>query len=145
MLTHLKEKEEKIEQIITKLAEESANGKPIVVEGKKDERALRILGVTGLIMTVKTGGKSFLEATAEIENLGAREVILFFDFDRRGEEGTLRIQHNLERSKIKINVLFWCNLRALVGREMQCIESLTSYLGTLKKKTSDNKTENIPR
>lgn len=135
MSTRLKEKEEKIEQIITKLAEESAKGKPIVVEGKKDEQTLRVLGVNGTVLTVKTGGKSFLEATAEIEKLGAREVILLLDFDRRGKEGTLHLQRNLERSKIKINVLFWRELRALVGREIQCIESLTSYLSTLQEKT----------
>ena len=86
MSTRLKEKEEKIQQIITKLAEESAKGKPIVVEGKKDEQTLRILGVNGIILTVKTGGKSFLEATAEIEKLGAREVILLLDFDRRAKK-----------------------------------------------------------
>ena len=135
MSTHLKEKEEKIQLIITKLIEESAKGKPIIVEGKKDEQTLRILGVNGIIVTVKTGGKSFLEATAEIEKLGAREVILLLDFDRRGKEGTLRLQRNLERSKIKINVLFWRDLRALVGREIQCIESLTSYLSTLQEQT----------
>ena len=135
MSTKLKEKEEKIQQIITKLAEESAKGKPIIVEGKKDEQTLRILGVNGVIVTVKTGGKSFLEATAEIEKLGAREVILLLDFDRRGTEGTLRLQRSLERSRIKANAMFWCDLRALVGREIQCIESLTSYLSTLQEKT----------
>ena len=67
MSTHLKEKVEKIEQIIAKLVEESAKGKPIVVEGKKDAQTLRDLGVNGAVLTVKTGGKSFLEATAEIE------------------------------------------------------------------------------
>ena len=78
--THLKERLEKIEQILTKLTEESAKGKPIVVEGKKDAQALQELGVNGTILTVKTGGKSFLEATAEIEALGAREVILLLGF-----------------------------------------------------------------
>ena len=136
MSTKLKKKQEKIEQIITKLTEESAKGKPIVVEGKKDEQALRILGVNGIIVTVKTSGKSFLDATTEIETLGAQEVILLLDFDRRGKEGTLRLQHNMERSKIKINVQFWRELRALAGRELQCIESITSYLSTLQEKTT---------
>ena len=134
MSTRLKEKEEKIEQIITKLAEESAKGKPIIVEGKKDEQTLRILGVNGTVLTVKTGGKSFLEATAEIEKLGAREVILLLDFDRRGKEGTKRLRENLERAKIKANIKFWRELQAFVGREIQCIESLTSYLNTLQEK-----------
>jgi 5S rRNA maturation endonuclease (ribonuclease M5) len=135
--THLKEKVEKIEQIISKLVEESAKGKPIVVEGKKDAQALQELGASGEILMVKTGGKSFLEATTEIEALGVGEVILFLDFDRRGREGTKRLQESLERGKIRVNVRFWRELRGLVGREIQCIESLTSYLRTLKEKTVD--------
>ncbi len=134
MSTHLKEKLEKIEQIIVKLTEESAKGKPIVVEGKKDAQTLQELGVNGSIVTVKTGGKSFLEAAVEIEVLGAGEVILFLDFDRRGREGTKRLQESLERAKIKVNVRFWRELWGLVGREIQCVESLTSYLSTLREK-----------
>jgi 2,5-diamino-6-(ribosylamino)-4(3H)-pyrimidinone 5'-phosphate reductase len=132
--TRLKEKEEKIQQIISKLTEESAKGKPIVVEGKKDAQALRILGVNGPILTLKTGGKSYLEATAEIEKLCAREVVLLLDFDRRGKEATKRVRETLERAKIKVNVKFWHDLQALVGREIQCIESLTAYLNTLQEK-----------
>jgi len=132
--TKFKEKEEKIQRIIAALTEESAKGKPIIVEGKKDAQALRELGVNGKILTVKTGGKSFIEATAEIEKLGAQEVILLLDFDRRGKEGTVRLKHNLEPAKIKANTRFWRELQALVGREIQCIESLTSYLKTLQEK-----------
>jgi 5S rRNA maturation endonuclease (ribonuclease M5) len=133
--TRLKEKEEKIQHVIAKLTEESAKEKPIVVEGKKDAQALRMLGINGPILTVKTGGKSYLEATAEIEKLGDREVILLLDFDRRGKEGTQRLQRNLESAKIKVNVMFWRELWALVGREIQCVESLTAYLSTLQEKT----------
>jgi 2,5-diamino-6-(ribosylamino)-4(3H)-pyrimidinone 5'-phosphate reductase len=132
--THLKDKLEKIEQILTQLAEESAKGKPIVVEGKKDVQTLRDLGVNGTVLTLKTGGKSFLEATAEIENLCVEEVILLLDFDRRGVEGTKCLQRNLERLKIKINVRFWRALRGLVGREIQSIESVNNYLHTLYEK-----------
>jgi len=132
--TRLKEKEEKIQRIIAKLIEESARGKLIVVEGKKDAQALYELGVNGPILTLKTGGKSFLEATVEIEKLGVREVILLLDFDRRGREGTKRVQENLERSKIKVYIKFWRELQALTGREIQCVESLTSYLNTLQEK-----------
>jgi 5S rRNA maturation endonuclease (ribonuclease M5) len=131
----LKEKEERIQQIIAKLAEESAEGKPIVVEGKKDAEALQELGVNGRIVMIKTAGKSFLQTTEEIEQVGAHEVILLLDFDRRGKEGTMRLKHSLERAKIKVNTRYWKELHAFVGREIQCIESLTSYLGTLEQKT----------
>ena len=134
MSTRLKEKEEKILQILNALAEESAKGTPIIVEGKKDVEALRVLGVEGTLMSVKTGGKSFLAVVSEIEQMGASEVILFLDFDRRGKEGTKRLKQNLERAKIKPNVKFWRELSALVGKEIQCVESLTAYLGTLRMK-----------
>jgi 5S rRNA maturation endonuclease (ribonuclease M5) len=134
--TRLKEKEEKILQVLEALAEESAKGKPIVVEGKKDVEALRALGVAGSVVKVKTGGKSFLDAVSEIETMGVPEVILFLDFDRRGKEGTKRLKHSLERAKIKPNVKFWRALSALVGKEIQCIESLTAYLDTLRAKVN---------
>ncbi len=105
-----------------------------MVEGKKDAQALQELGINGTIVTVKTGGKSFLEATAEIEELGVREVVLFLDFDRRGKEGTKRLQQNMEKAKIKANVQFWRELQGLVGREMMCIESLPAYLYTTQQK-----------
>ena len=134
MSTRLKEKEEKILQIITALAEKSAKGTLIIVEGKKDVEALRVLGVKGTLMSVKTGGKSFLGVVSEIEQMGTSEVILFLDFDRRGKEGTKRLKQNLERAKIKPNVKFWRELSALVWKEIQCVESLTAYLGTLRMK-----------
>jgi len=138
--THLKDKVERIEQTIARLVEESAKGKPIIVEGKKDEETLRDLGVVGPVLTLKTGGKSFLEATTEIEELGIGEVILLLDFDRRGREGTKHLQRDLERQKIKANVRFWNDLHALVGREVHSIESLINYLKTLheKGKCKDN-------
>jgi 5S rRNA maturation endonuclease (ribonuclease M5) len=132
--TRLKEKEEKILQVLEALAEESAKGTPIVVEGKKDVDALRASGVTGTMIKVKTGGKSFLDTVSEIEKMGVPEVILFLDFDRRGREGTKRLKQSLERARIKPNVKFWRALSALVGKEIQCIESLTTYLDTIRKK-----------
>ena len=105
------------------MTEESAKGKPVVVEGKKDELALRELGIMGRVLTVKTGGKSFLEATAEIEKLGVSDVILLLDFDRRGKEGTMRLKRNLERAKIKVDMRFWRDLEALVGRDIPALKA----------------------
>ena len=136
MSTWLKEKEEKILQVLEALAVESAEGKTIIVEGKKDIEALRAFGVAGTMLSVKTGGKSFLDAVGEIERLGGPEVILFLDFDRRGKEGTRRLKKSLERARIKPNIKFWRKLSALVGKEIQCIESLTAYMGTLRAKIS---------
>jgi len=132
--TRLKERQEKIQHILTELCEESAKGTPTVVEGKKDVEALRGVGIAGAVLTVKTSGKSFTEALHEIEQTGAAEVILLLDFDRRGKQGTSRLKENLERAGVKPNLRFWRALSALAGKEIQCIESLTSYLQTLEKK-----------
>ncbi|MCL1978164.1 MAG: toprim domain-containing protein [Candidatus Bathyarchaeota archaeon] len=140
MLTKLRDRHEKIEYILAKLVEESKAGTPIVVEGKKDADNLKHLGVEGRIVTIKTSGKSFLDAVSEIETSGTRRVVLFLDFDRRGKEGTKRLVTELERLHIKVNVWFWRELGALVNRDVQCIESLPNYLKTLKKKAS-SKTE----
>ena len=134
MSTRLKEKEEKILEVLESLAEASAKGTPIVVEGKKDVEALHASGVAGTMLTVKTGGKSFLDAVSEIEKMGVPEVILLLDFDRRGKEGTKHLKRSLERAKIKPNVKFWRKLSALVGKEVQCIEGLTAYMVTLRSK-----------
>ena len=132
--THLKEKEKKFVKLIDQLREESAKGTPIVVEGKKDVEALRSLEVEGPVISIKTGGKSFAEAILEIERTKAKKVILLLDFDRRGLEATMHFKQNLERAKIKPATEFWCGLSGLLGKEIQCIESLVPYLESLRRK-----------
>ncbi|MFB3888760.1 MAG: hypothetical protein ACE14S_04650 [Candidatus Bathyarchaeia archaeon] len=136
MSTRLKEKEERLLEILNGLVEESAKGTPVVVEGKKDIETLRVLGVAGPILSVKTGGKSFADAMQEIECSGAREVVLLLDFDRRGKQGTKRLQTDLERANIKPNMVFWRALSGLLRREVQCVESLTAYLENLRRQVA---------
>ena len=134
MLRRLKEKEEKISEILSALAQESAKGTIILVEGRKDVEALRALGVEGPVVTVKTGGKSFLDVISEIEAKTSK-VILFLDFDRRGKQGTNRLRHGLERAGIKVDLEFWLDLLKSVGKDVQCVEGLNAYLGNLRIKT----------
>jgi len=132
--TRLKEKEEKIRLVLECLAEESVKGKPIIVEGKKDIEALKMLGVEGKIISAKTGGKSLLDVISEVEKCEAQEVIALLDFDRRGKEWTKRLKHHLEKAKIKLNLKFWNELLGLVGKEVKDIEGLATYMETLKRK-----------
>jgi 2,5-diamino-6-(ribosylamino)-4(3H)-pyrimidinone 5'-phosphate reductase len=132
--THLQEKEEKILQVLECLAEESAKGTPIIVEGKNDIEALRALGVEGKIISAKTGGKSILDVISEVEKCTAKEVIMLLDFDRRGKEWTKRLKQNLEKAKTKINLTFWSRLLELVGTEVKDVEGLATYMETLKRK-----------
>lgn len=134
MSTKFKDKEEKIEQIIAKLVAESSKGTAILVEGKKDAESLRLLGVEGYVVKVKTGGKSFFDVIAEVEASGVKCVVLLLDFDRRGKEGTDRLVREFERQRIKVDVRFWRELKGLLSRDIQGIESLPKYLDGLKSK-----------
>jgi 2,5-diamino-6-(ribosylamino)-4(3H)-pyrimidinone 5'-phosphate reductase len=136
--THLKEKEEKILQILENLAEQSSRGTPIIVEGKKDIEALRALAVEGPLLTTKTGGKSFMEIISDIEKTDAKEIIILLDFDRRGKEWTKRLTQYLEKTEIKPNITFWLKLLSLVGTEVKDIEGLASYMETLKSKIANS-------
>lgn len=133
----LKEKEEKATEALARLAEESAKGTPILVEGKKDVDALRKLGVAGPVVTVKTGGKSFIDVVSELEEAETPRVILLLDFDRRGKQGTNRLRHNLERAGIKVDLEVWLALLGSVGKDAQCVEGLDAYLENLKARTGN--------
>jgi 5S rRNA maturation endonuclease (ribonuclease M5) len=135
--THLRERQEKIQQTLERLVEESAKGTPIIVEGKKDVETLRALGVQGQIVTAKTGGKSRLDLISEIEKTGSPEIILLLDFDRRGREWTAILRQNLEKAGIKANVTFRKELLRFAGRELKDIEGLAAYLQTLSRKLNE--------
>ena len=122
-------------KLLERLEKQSAKGTPIVVEGKNDIQALHRLGIAGDIILAKTCGKSFLDVLSEIEQRGKQEIILLFDFDRRGKEWTRRMARCLEGVKIAPNLLFWRSLLGLVGRDIKDIEGLASYLETLKNRS----------
>lgn len=138
MLARLKEKEEKLQLLLQSLAEESAKGIPIIVEGKKDVNSLRALSIQGPIISAKSGGRNLLSLVSEIEETMPCEVILLLDFDRRGKELTRRLKRHLEASKTAVNISFWLQIFKLAGKEIRNIESLVRYMETLKSKVSGN-------
>ena len=135
--THLKEREERIQLILERLKQESSKGTTIIVEGKKDVESLRQLGVDGPIISAKTGGKSRTDLICDVEESGVREVILLFDFDRRGKEWTGTVKRRLESARIKADLTFWKELLRFAGRELKDVEGLTAYMQTLKEKLGE--------
>jgi len=135
---NLRKRQEKIQEILEYLAEESKKGIPIIVEGKKDVETLRTLQVEGEIIAAKTGRKSRLDVISQIEEAGTKEIILMLDFDRRGKEWTKHLTAYLERTRIKPNVTFWNELCAVVRREVKDIEGLATYMETLERKIGNS-------
>jgi 5S rRNA maturation endonuclease (ribonuclease M5) len=132
--THLKEREERIQRIIDCLVEESTRGTPIIVEGKKDIKTLRTLGVKGAILSAKTGGKSRLDIVSEVQGTRTNDVVLLLDFDRRGREWTCFLKAQLEKAKVKPDLTFWNQLHRFAGKDLKDIEGLATYLENMKKK-----------
>ena len=139
MSTRLKKKIEKIEELLERLALQSAKGIPIVVEGQNDVNVLRRLAFCGDIIAAKKR-KSFLALVTEVEKLDTEEVILLMDFDRRGKEWTKRLTQYLEQTKIKPNMFFWKELSTLISHDVKDIEGMLPYLHTLKKKSGNSQT-----
>ena len=125
----------KLVKILEHLKSQAAKGTPIIVEGKNDVQSLHRLGITGDLVLAKSSGKSFLDVLSEIELRQKREVILLFDFDRRGKEWTRRLAICLEGVKIAPNLLFWRRLLGLVGRDVKDVEGLATYFDTLKNRS----------
>ena len=78
-----------------------------------------------------------MDLICDVEESGAREVILLFDFDRRGKEWTKTVRQRLEIARIKADLTFWSELLGLAGKEVKDIEGLAAYLETLKKKLGE--------
>lgn len=75
---------------------------PVIVEGKKDERSLRELGVEGEIFKVQSA-PSLVEFSDSLANR-YREVVLFTDLDRAGKKIAKVVKKYLTDKGVKVNV-----------------------------------------
>ncbi|MGC8937568.1 MAG: toprim domain-containing protein, partial [Thermodesulfovibrio sp.] len=67
---------------------------PIIVEGKKDKKALRDIGFDGEIITLHSG-KSIYEFTETIAQK-FEKIVLLIDWDEKGEELYCKVGENLQ-------------------------------------------------
>ncbi|MFQ5711400.1 MAG: hypothetical protein ACE5GD_06430 [Candidatus Geothermarchaeales archaeon] len=81
-----------IAEVFEGIRAESERGAIIAVEGKNDERILRLLGIKGKIIRYSEMGR--IRATNEVEDAWSRKLIILTDFDREGE----KILESIERT-----------------------------------------------
>jgi 5S rRNA maturation endonuclease (ribonuclease M5) len=120
---------EAVTDLVSALAAYSRRGVPVIVEGPKDMRALRKLGIAGPIFCAKSrrlGLVDFLDSIATHP-----EVIILTDFDREGRALAWRLRKDLSQMRVKVNVEIWKQLKALARSEMVGIENLGRYLDRL--------------
>lgn len=87
------ERADRIREILGILIEENKKF-PVIVEGKKDARALRSLGIAGEIITFHRG-KSLYEFCEDIAD-NFTNIILLMDWDTRGESLQKSLASNLK-------------------------------------------------
>lgn len=86
---------EKATELLEALKADAAAGIPVLVEGKRDEKALKELGVVGKLVQSQ---KRSLDAIAEeLARSRPRRVIILTDPDREGGKIAARIASLLEQ------------------------------------------------
>lgn len=123
---------EEFEEIVEKLREDSRSGIPIIVEGERDAESLRMLGVGGEIIPVK----SIRGLRRRLEAMNVRSVILLFDLDQEGERLVKLVKRALEGAVAEINTRYWLRLKAFKALGLTQIEHLHLVPGKIRASSS---------
>ncbi len=109
---------------------------PIIVEGKRDKKALKEIGFDGQIITIHSG-KSIYEFSENIANR-FEKVVLLIDWDEKGEELYSKIGENLQgmwEDFASIREL----LKILCQKEISEIEQIPALFNRIAGKSLDVK------
>ncbi len=109
---------------IKKLNNESKNGSLVVVEGKRDVRALRSMGFIGKILML-CHNNNFDRFISEAGKY--HKIILLLDLDREGRSLTKKAAILLEGKKHVIDLYFRRNLSSITCGRVKQIEELSKY------------------
>jgi len=111
---------EEVEQIQTMLDEIKCRNLLVIVEGPKDVRALKALGVDNVLSLKKP-----LFAVVEEVASKAKEVVVLTDLDEEGRKLYHELSSHLQKHRVKINN----HLRDFLFKTgLRHIEGLPSYL-----------------
>jgi 5S rRNA maturation endonuclease (ribonuclease M5) len=119
-----------LEELITALKDASGQGAAIVVEGRRDEMALRSLGIEGpVILASRRPALDLAEEAAESYS----EIILLTDWDSKGDEMASTIEQHLRCTPAHIDLEIRSRLKKLVKKEIKDVESLGVYVERMRK------------
>lgn len=141
-LSSLERRLDRLTKLVQRLSDQSRRGTPMIVEGRKDERCLRELGINGPILCLKAQGKGFFEF---LEGIGSnRRIIVLTDFDIEGKKLARMLVNELSKKRIKVDDSIWKQVGALVRQDIHtiqelgsCIEGMQRRVETAKKNDSE--------
>lgn len=102
---------------------------PVIVEGKNDVIALRLLGLTGEIITINQGRPLYdiCEGLAETH----RQMILLTDWDSIGDDLDGKLRRNL-RGQCEEAAFIREALRSLCQKDISAVEDIPALLRRLE-------------
>ena len=124
------ERLEKLEELILQLKNLSKEGNVIIVEGQRDRRALRELGITG---PIELGTKKSLLLFCEELARTYRNAIILTDWDRTGNRLAELMEQYLMAASVKVNTDIREKIQNLVQKRIKDVESLHTHISNLKK------------
>lgn len=124
-------REDQAEELIIVIArlKEEGGRYPVIVEGRKDERALRAMGLSGTVLRLDTG-KSVFNFCEGLRGEYDR-VIILTDWDRRGGRLARALREGLMANGISYDVELRKQIAFLVRKEVKDVEGLPKLLSKL--------------
>ena len=114
---------EKVEEIISE-AKIMNYDTPILVEGRKDREALRLLGFKGIILLINKG-KS-LSNVADNIAMKYEKIIILTDWDKKGNFLAERMKVLLEDNDVECDMEIRRKLSSLLRSHITTVEELIS-------------------
>ena len=121
----------RLSRIVEELSSCVEQGMPILIEGKKDEAALRELGSNGNIIKVSGSGLKLFEI-AEIAANTSSKVIILTDFDKKGDILAKKLSEDIQSLGSHPDLNIRKNIIKITRRYIKDIESLPKHMKQLE-------------
>ena len=104
---------------------------PVIVEGERDVKSLRTLGLKGEIIPLNTGTTVF--HLAESVYRRHREAIVLTDWDRRGGQLCRLLMDAFEANQVRADTDLRARLTLLCRKDIKDVESLAAHVERLSR------------
>ena len=121
----------KLSSVIEELKICVEQGIPVLIEGRKDENALKELGINGNFLKVSGSGLKLFEI-AEIATQSSSRVVILTDFDRKGNQLAKRLSEDIQSLGPHPDLSFRRTIMGITRRFIKDIESLPRHLEQLE-------------
>lgn len=103
---------------------------PVVVEGMRDEAALRALGITAPVLRLHSG-VPILHFCEKAARRGIKRVILLTDWDRKGRVLFHRLLDGFRGCSVECDIEPWLKLGRLLAGEVREVEGMPGVVERL--------------